>query len=437
MDDYSGLICVFNEERRIDALQKKADADKYFTDAWSSPDWEMMDREVCLLSFKHKEINYACLSRRGNYIATAKRRVKFSHFVNLDGLSIHKIRRRLPPELRDGFTDCISGNGGRLPIEIWNAVISIISRLRPSKSEVINRLLERIDSTENKYLGRASEIVALERDAVGVSLDIFDSTRNTRKNTLGNWHPQSPILPPFLVGVDEISLSEEQILAHDLNVFPQGERYAHLYGTQFQLKDRILNIIYANRTSLERNVGVDLIYYNHSFEAYTLVQYKRLRSEGARADALNDFIYRVGYGRNFFGQISRMREFRESHPDEWKEPMTWLDYRLNGDGFFFKFCDSIALKPLSSELTKGMYLPREYVESLINSDVTNGPRGGTVINYENVKRHLNTTDFTKLVRDGWIGTRGISNESLTELIKQELHAKRAVVYSHSHDKQEG
>jgi hypothetical protein len=47
---------------------------------------------------------------------------------------------------------------------------------------------------------------------------------------------------------------------------------------EFQQGPRKLTVINVNRSGVEHALGVDLVYYNHEFDSYVLVQYKRMKS---------------------------------------------------------------------------------------------------------------------------------------------------------------
>lgn len=285
-------------------------------------------------------------------------------------------------------------------------------------------------STESFY-GFAAQTVALERDAVGISMDILDKSARLRKTTLMSWVPPEREMVPFLQGIETVRLTEEQMLVHDSGVFPGGLMARTTVGAQFQLGDRVLNVIYQNRTSVEKTLGVDLIYYNYTFDAYTLVQYKRMTGEGVHGETVQGAVFRPSTDENFHVEMKRMEDFRSRTPDEWIAPRDWSSFRLDGDGFFFKFCPSVVLDPFSPDLIKGIYLPRQYLESLLRSEVTDGRRGGKVISFENVRRHLTNTEFAWLVREGWLGTRGISTRAITDVIAKALDADRAVIHARS------
>ena len=435
MAEYSGFCVIFDEEQRASLLKERGAMDWNFSDVFSAPDWGFKKLEICFLSFDGISLDYVCLARRGNKVATAKYLVKFSEFVDLSELNIQELGEHLSENLRNNYVRSASGLGGRIPPATWKEVIKVIKELRPDKAEAIERLLKLRLATNDIYRGHAAEIIALERDAVGVALDVFDKSSELRKDILGSWAPPEDQLPPFLEGIEAVRLSEEQMLANDVTVFPDSVGEKTQLGARFTLEDTILDVVYLNRSKVENILGIDLIYYNHQFDAYTLVQYKRMSKEKLKDEDPESAVYRPKGDKNFQLEMDRMKGFRKRFPDEWTPPNTWSTYRLNGDGFFFKFCPSITLEPMSQSLTRGMYLPREYVDSLLQADVTDGPNLGKLLSYDNVKRHFNNTEFTQLVRDGWIGTRGVSSEEVTKIIKEALAENRAVVYARSYQQQ--
>lgn len=427
MGDYSGFLALFDEERRADLLKERAGITSGFSDTFSSPDWGMKEWEVCFLSFDGMSLDHACLAQRRNKAATAKYRVEFLEFVDLLSLDLAEITDQLPSNLEHHWLRSSSGRGRRVPPATWDELIRIVSRLRPNQASEIDRLLRLRAAAKHRLVGAGAEQVAFERDAVGVALDIFDRSCQSRQETLRRWVPPQGPLPPFLKGIEQSKLTEEQMLVHDSNVFPGAEAVATQIGARFTVGGRTLFVTYLNRTSVEKSLGVDLIYYNHQFDAYTLVQYKRMNKESVKKSDADAWVFRPSSDRNFDVEIKRMQEFRAENPDEWGNNCSWESFRLNGDGFFFKFCPSITLEVLSADLIRGCYLPREYTESLLMSKVTDGLRGGKLLSFENVQRHLNNSDFATLVRDGWIGTRTKSTDLISDLIRNALDGERAVV----------
>lgn len=429
MSKYSGYVIIFDEDRRVSILQERGLFGGRFTDALSAPDWGFGDIEVCFLSFDGETIDAACLAKKGARVATAKVRVEFTKFIDLESLPIEEIESRFSAKLAHHFVRATSGKGKRVPLSTWQELVEIIKALRPNHVDELDRLLLLQVSSRKRFYGPGADTVAIERDAIGIALDIFDSSKELRKTTLVRWAPTEEALPPFLAGLEALKLTEEQMLAHDAWVFPDATVAATTIGARFETRTTALDVIYQNRTSVEKTLGVDLIYYNHMFDAYTLVQYKRMTKEKLKDH--HNAVYRPLSDKNFDSEVGRMRGFRDACPDVWNKPKLWNTYRLNGDSFYFKFCPSVSLELLSSDLIKGMYLPREYLESLLESTVTDGKKGGKLITFENVQRHISNTEFVWLVHDGWVGTRGVSTEAITEIIRASLDAGRAVVYAHS------
>jgi hypothetical protein len=96
---------------------------------------------------------------------------------------------------------------------------------------------------------------------------------------------RSPDQLSFLSGVSRRHLQEESPLQHDLNNWV-GANAVHVAGVStFELGDRRLQVVYANRNELERTLGVDLIYVNSRFNSFVLVQYKLMHHEGYRPSA--------------------------------------------------------------------------------------------------------------------------------------------------------
>jgi hypothetical protein len=56
-----------------------------------------------------------------------------------------------------------------------------------------------------------------------------------------------------------------------------------------------------------------------------------------------------------------------------------------------------------------------------------GPRGGRAITSKNLQRHISNTLFTNLVRDAWIGTRGVSSDAIGKVVREGLSAGRSAV----------
>jgi len=225
----------------------------------------------------------------------------------------------------------------------------------------------------------------------------------------------------FLDGLDndERIIQEETTIQHDLLNFDGSIAKEHKGGhSKFTLGDRQLNIFYTNRTSLEKAIGIDLIYYNEKYNSFILVQYKLLKKER------DTFIYRPD--KQMRDELLRMNDFMSNYKNT-ESIKNNEEYRLNDDGFIFKFVENKGIKIASSELIKGLYITREYMNFIESPESPKGIRGGTIISTENTPRYLTNSDFTMLMNKGFLGTREIQTDVLQDLIKNYIKTNKALL----------
>ena len=218
---------------------------------------------------------------------------------------------------------------------------------------------------------------------------------------------------------------EDQILFHDCSVFDDWERLAVRpdITAQYKQGQRIVTISNFNRHPVEQQTGVDLLYYHHYFNAYVLVQYKRLDPK--------EKVYRP-IGNSYKKELENMQRFLEvvglknTHYDR------LLDYRMNEMFCFFKICEAKPINHNSNELIKGMYFPLDLWKLLMESDLTTGRDRGKRIGYDHVDgRYLNNTQFIDLFKNGWIGSSNLSSQTITNIIQEILENKRSLILASS------
>jgi len=284
----SGMLVYFDEDRRRELIQEKMQGTyEPFTDALSVPDWALGRLNIALLGFSDSTIDYIALAEKGKLAVTAKYRVEFSGMVDLGSIKISSIESRLNERIQRYFVRASRGTGGAIPPATWGALIVAIKLERPSLAVEIDRLLSLQRYSGYRLQGQAAEVLLQERDALGVSLDIFSGNNQLRDRVLTQWAPAEGAvneiseveatatlahLPigrsSFMKGVSQRYLQEETALQHDLFNW-QGMTPVHEGGVSvFAQGGRKLEVIYANRNALEHTLGVDLIYYNESYELF-------------------------------------------------------------------------------------------------------------------------------------------------------------------------
>nr|WP_294863342.1 hypothetical protein [uncultured Pseudogulbenkiania sp.] len=437
----TGLLIFFDEDRRSDLIQERVQG-RYepFTDALSIRDWVIGQLNIALISFSGSTIDYIALAKKGKQVVTSKCRVEFSGMVNLGAIPIMEIESKLNERIQRYFVKASQGIGGVIPPATWMALIEAVKAERPNLVEDIDRLLSLRRYSGFRLYGEAAEVLLQEREALGISLDIFSGSNQLRESVLSEWAPHEDSVADidesnstasltnlqagrssFLKGIPQIYLSEESTIQHDLFNW-QGMTPFHESGiSMFEQGARKLEVIYANRNALEHTLGVDLIYYNEPYELFVLVQYKLMREEG------NQVLYRPDA--QLAIELTRMDQFYNTCKIT-SSINSHEQYRLNDDGFMFKLVPSKGLKPASGELIKGMYIPREYMHFLLGKNGPKGPLGGCQISFENAPRYLTNSQFTASINSGWIGTRSTQSQQVRNMIQQFYETGRAVMVAY-------
>lgn len=152
VDKYGGFLIIFDEENRRDVLEEY----KYygrFSDVLSAPDWKPRQIELCAISFDQGNCSSIALVTRGRRVATAKYRVEFHDFVDLDPtLSFRELEKNIESSLDKYFSFSSAGRGRRVPPKTWGAILNAIKVLRPESKKDIERL-ERIRRVKNEGVG--------------------------------------------------------------------------------------------------------------------------------------------------------------------------------------------------------------------------------------------------------------------------------------------
>ncbi len=435
----SGLLLYFDEAQRGVFIQDELGVYEPFSDTLSVMDWEIGKVSVALLGFSESTIDYIALAKKGKRVATAKFHIGFSALVDLGSISVEAVEARLNQQIRRHFIKTSRGFGGLVAEKTWVALIDAIKQERPQSSGDTDRLVSLAHYSGYRLRGKVAEIFLQERDALGISLDIFSGSNKLRNSVLGEWAPgegsisdinendstASLVDKPsghlsFLQGIPQ-RFQEESALQHDLFNWG-GVTPIHQVGrSAFVQGDRRLDVIYANKNSLERTLGVDLIYYNRDYDLFALVQYKLMHKEAEQ------MVYRPDP--QMSNELSRMDKIYEAY-QRTTVIQSHGEYRLNDDGFMFKLVPDRGLQPASGELIRGMYLPREYMHFLLGPKGRKGPKGGPIITFDGAPRHLTNSQFSASIHSGWIGTRGFHSQTIKDVVQQYYRTENAVMVAH-------
>jgi hypothetical protein len=399
------VVAIIDSGDISDVLSSRqfGDGESTYSVAWRQSEWRDNRYHLALLFDDDNELTWIGRARARRRVSDRERRVEVVDIEYLAGPSLATIRARMPESLRS------SVQLGILPDDVGALVTQLLVDMFPDRAETILRLGRQDSHTLPP--GNRGIVRNEQRDATGLLLEAHGLSRDPLRDL--------DLLsgrPSFRQGSGHRSVSEELLIQYDLNHFPtlvQGQADEvdwHLFGDG----RRRMFILYSNREPIERSLGVDVVYFNDTYGAFVLVQYKRLVSESSRGEPC----YRPD--EQLAEELARMltvdQRFGKEGPG---------DFRLYRNPCWIKLCNSLASVEDPVDLIKGMYLSREHFVDLM--DVCKGPRGGVCFSYETVPKYLNNTMFAQLVKDGWLGTTGVSTEELGDILNEILESRRAVV----------
>jgi len=402
---YFKEIVIFfaeTEEKReeiIDLINER----KYFTDA-ARLNSNIKKESVYALSLNGETIDYIAKGTKAGRVATFMDRIKFSNFFEVN-VSIAEITQSIK-----GFEDRLTGTVNRIPPAMTKNFIEILKK----KESTIESWFEELETAKKRPTinFRREEL----DDAFKVALKIGNFNLKDRSTVLKT----SGVVPDFLEELNEVNLSEDEMINHDLSMFNDWESLtSNVVGmASFEKHREKLYIWNINRKPLESVIGVDLIYYIEEFQSFIMIQYKRMIDENGT------WVYRPtdkAYKREFIN----MKQFEENIPNE--QTNSPVDFRLNPCPFFFKLCPSTVNRNEELNLIPGMYVPFEYWEKIIeDSTFAKGKNGGTAISFNNIGRYLTNTEFTGLAQKAWVGSTIDKSKRIAELVSRSIRGDKAV-----------
>jgi hypothetical protein len=228
-------------------------------------------------------------------------------------------------EIRRGFNE----PSLRPSMATWKAIWLAIKRLRPEMAAELRQIEQlRFDESFEFHEESNDEQVFYEKDAIGVALDVAGIPFGGVFAGVSEARQQHKHLIEALCGYP----TEDVVINHDVHTFPEYVRKSdQLHACEFIQHGRRLTIFNVNRRPGERVLGVDLIYHNVSYEAFTFVQYKMLQREGAAQ--LPAWRYRLDG--QFDKEITRMRGARSTF--RVVAPTDPDRFRFGNDPFFSSY----------------------------------------------------------------------------------------------------
>ncbi len=382
---------------------------------------------ICFVINSQNILTHLALGRRGNLAGTGIRRLNLNDIFKLTTVvRVNQLVDHAPNRIKKNFNQKLE-SGGLIPPKGFEYLLHEISKKAPETASILSRYNEARERRIKALPAKVQEVLAEQKEAVATAMTIAGIDRSE----LHGWDVnEDKEVSSFLDGLEQVRLREDPMIVNDLNTLPGYEalKTTLLGSVVFENDKSKLTVLLANRLPLEKQLGVDLIYYNETFSCFLMIQYKAMEKEG------DDVVYRFP-NKQLTEEVDRMNKvFTELK----KTPTnTEADgFRLNENPFFLKVCPRIVFNPDNIGLIKGMYLPLQYWELLSKHPTMIGPKGGSRLSYKNVRRYFDNTEFVTMASGGWVGTNIEQSKLLEKAIKSTLESGRSVVFAVNNEKDE-
>lgn len=343
--------------------------------------------------------------------ATTDERVRVTEPHVIEPVPLRLLVGLVPTAERRRASDLLDSVGGVAMPPLGEALVDALLELRPGLRETVQRL-RRLDEQES-VVGAAGRVLAMERDAVKLALSIAGLSTDV----LSEW--SGPDSTGFLSALPQRrGALEDVVIAHDSARFSNwealsGEMLDWINFSDGQQHVRVGNV---NRTRLENVLGVDLIYHHLDADTFVLVQYKRMVQ-----NARGEWLYYPD--EQLDRELASMRKVETGDNSSAADPATW---RLHAKGCYLKLVrDPRGFDPNDTRLLPGIYLPLEYVDEIWESRERG--RGWRRLGYDNIDRYITSDLFVALVRQGWIGTRGVTTRAVEGIVEAFLAEGRSII----------
>jgi len=375
---------------------------------------------VCFIVDSSNRLTSIALGKRGAMAGTDMRRLNLHDIYTISSpIPIDEIESQSPKRLKKKISERMEF-GGLLPTKSFESFLNIVSSLAPDTSSILSKFSEARTRRIQNLPSRVRETLAEQKEAVATALTIAGINRDEMQG----WDvSDNGTTASFLDGLEQVRLREDPMIINDMNNLPGYEAIKHTTHTSvvFENSQSKLTVVLANRLPLEKQLGVDLIYYNETFSCFLMVQYKAMDEEG------DETVYRFP-NQQLSEELDRMRLVLSELSKV--DPNTEADgFRLSENPFFLKICPRLVFNPDNVGLVKGMYLPLDYWDLLSEHPTMFGPKGGKRLSYNNVRRYFDNTEFVTIASGGWVGTTIEQSRHLETAIKSTLESGRAVVFA--------
>lgn len=430
MEKQRGLFIVIGEDGPISAIERAVEESRKFTTVVPASGIRPKPSELCLVSLRGESVDYVGVSQGGSRVTTGQKRISVSQIAELGGPTLASLRRALPPKMASRLKSKIARTT-RLSPRLWEEVLKGLTSLQPDLHMRLAELRQLIAEFHAAGRREAGGLEVFERDAVASALQVWGGTKYRKemlRSAAASAAASGNRTAPFLTRLGSVTLREDAQIIHDAGAFPGMAVASRNIVGAVELQNPFgerLTILHCNRQPLEQTLGVDLIYYNHRFDSFVLVQYKRMTDEGK-----GKVVYRPENDGSYASELERMKTIqRLIDAADAKQSGTVDEFRLLSRPFYFKLCEAKAKSGLDEGIVSGMYLPIDLWERFMASPAAKGKLGGTYVSWMNCPRRFNNENFAQLLKAGWIGSAAGQSAALTDIIEAILEGRHMLIYA--------
>lgn len=384
---------------------------------------------LCLDLFNDLNITHVGIIRKGQRVSTGQVRVNVTDVFELpEPLDMNKLVSAVDVKFQTYVEKAFSVGYKKVAPNTSEQILKAMLALFPKNDRDFQRLISKIKGRKLPYTNPRIEDAAVEKDALGIALDIFGVDRS---DILRNWIPteneSGKFGDSFLTGLVEYTSYEDDIINRDLRTIPGMEFIVENIAGVAEFENNHgekLTVINANRKPQEKAMGVDLIYFHRQYDAFTFVQYKMMD----RDDSEKETYYNPN-DKSHHEELERMRRLINQLE---KQPISnsLSDFRFSFCPVFFKVCKKIQMKQNDGSITPGAYIPFDQWNLLLNDPSTLGSRGGRKISFKTLnRRYIGTQTFADLVQRGLIGTQSENSRKIGLFVEDAIRSGHSVMYA--------
>lgn len=423
MGTASGYILKLNNKHR-EQFEHSLDIYGSFAEAVDEFSFSRKLPLICFITDSQGRITHLASGKRGRRAGTKLSRLNCKEIIELEKpIRPGRLIKAVDSKVRFWIKLKLK-TGGLLSPKSFESFVDSFIEISPESKPFLERYGKVRRERINRLTARERYSLATQKETVATALAISDMDREE----LTTWTLSNDDKPrSFLEGLSVARMREDPMVNNDLMVLP-GHAFVKqmMYGAAvFQGDESRLTVILANRQPLEQSTGTDLIYFNETFQAFIMVQYKAMEQESKEA------VFRFP-NRQLTEEIKRMdsvlAELQKVPPDSGRD-----NFRLSQNPFFLKFCPRLLFNPYDTGLVPGMYLPLDYWKHCENDPVMEGPKGGKKLTYKNVGRYFNNSSFVHIVSRAWVGTTLTQSTILERIIRETIEIGKAVTIAIKRD----